>query len=282
MMKKAKYTVLVKALGALTAFCGLMGLFCLIDAERVARSAWQAVYMVAILSGGICNLLDPGKGRLSIAACAFYAIAAISSVIITAIIQGGLIYFVIWVTALLISFLRYMSAVKASEEDVPQQKKTNIGPVADQGWTMITNTSQSKCAVGIMRQSKVSLSGRAFNIYVDGVKTTSLQNGRSTRLILAPGRHVLGFAVGSNITAKLVLDLSPGSEANIMCLAKGSGIEAALTAVDVCSLASSAPPAPAQQQSGGAGCLLVVGILLLLFALGFLSIRFTVFFFPVK
>lgn len=280
-MKKVKYTVLVKVLGVLMVLLGLLGICLLIDAEPVARSAWQAVYMVCILAGGICNLLDHEKWNLSIFACLFYSIAAISSLIIAAIIHGGLIYFIVWGIALLISVLRCLSVANATGNNSAKQiKETQIK--ATQEAATIMNTSQGKCSVGIMRQSKVSLSGRAFNIYIDGVKTTSLQNGCATRLLLAPGRHVLGFAVGSKITGKVVLDMLPGSEANVMCCAKGSGVEASLTSVDVCSLASAAPSSSAQPQSGGAGCLIAFLILFLLFALGFFSVKFTVFFFPIK
>lgn len=143
------------------------------------------------------------------------------------------------------------------------------------------NLSKNKCRVGIMRQSKVGGSASSFSIYVDGVKTATIKNGGMTQLILAPGRHVLGFGnFGSKISGSITLDLNPGDEANVMCYMKASGkIEAVPTSVDVCSLAASNHPSQ-PQSSGGNGCLIAFIVIFLLFALGILSIRLTVFFVP--
>ncbi len=138
---------------------------------------------------------------------------------------------------------------------------------------------QEKCRLGIMRQSKVSLSGRVINIYIDGVKTTSIKNGGTTRLLLDPGRHIISLGIGSKITSRITLDLTPGSETNIMCYAKGSKAEAVLTSVDVCALASQTPSA--QPQSNGSGCL--IGLILFLIGMSILgvSIRFFVYLIPI-
>ena len=140
---------------------------------------------------------------------------------------------------------------------------------------------EMKCRVGIMRQSKVSFGGLDFNIYVDGVKTATIKNGGMTRLVLSPGSHTLGFSVGAKITSSVALTLEPGDEANVMCYAKGNGVEAVLTAVDVCALANSAPSAPVQ--ADGSGCLAgVIGLILLLIGLSILGVRIVFFFYPVN
>ena len=141
--------------------------------------------------------------------------------------------------------------------------------------------STNKCRVGIMRQSRVGGSASAFNIFVDGVKTTTIRNGGMTQLILTSGRHVIGFGIGSRISGSITLDLQPGNDVNVMCYMKASGkIEVVLTAVDVCALANSNQAAQ-PQSGGGNGCLDAFIIIFLLFALGILSIKFTVFFVPV-
>lgn len=141
--------------------------------------------------------------------------------------------------------------------------------------------STNKCRVGIMRQSRVGGSASAFNIFLDGVKTTTIKNGGMTQLVIAPGRHILGFGnMGSKISGSITLDLKPGDEVNVMCYMKASGkIEADLTAVDVCSLANSNQAAQ-PQSGGGNGCLIAFIIIFLLFAFGILSLKFTVFFVP--
>lgn len=143
--------------------------------------------------------------------------------------------------------------------------------------------TQGKCRVGIMRQSKVGGSASSFNVYVDGVKVTTIKNGAMTQLILTPGRHVIGFGIiGSKISGSITLDLEPDRDTNVACCMKASGkIEAALTSVDVCALANSSQ-AQQPQSGGGNGCLIAFLVIFLLFALGILSIRFTIFFIPVK
>lgn len=144
----------------------------------------------------------------------------------------------------------------------------------------IIDESQANCQVGIMRESRASGCASAFTIYVDGIKTTTLNNGKMTKLSLSPGKHVIGFStIGCKIKT-ITLELAPGSDANIMCCTTLSGIEAVLTSVDVCSLAGSSQPT--QPQSGGNGCLIAIFIVILLFALGILSIKFTVFFVPIN
>lgn len=139
---------------------------------------------------------------------------------------------------------------------------------------------QSKCRVGIMRQSKLNGGGSAFTIYVDGVKTTTIKNGGMTRLLLTPGRHTLAFGgMGLKVSGSITLDLTPENDVNVMCYAKGSGIESVLTDVDVCALANSNQSI--QKQSGGNGCLIAFIIVFFLFALGIISIKFTVFFVPI-
>ena len=144
--------------------------------------------------------------------------------------------------------------------------------------------SQLKCRVGIMRESKTNRGGSVFTIYVDGVKTTTIKNGGTTRLILEPGHHVIGFAgIGPKILSSITLNLAPGDDANLICYAKGSGIEVAPTPVDVCSLAGSTPPN--QAQSDGGGCLPVIGgLILLLIGLYILGVklRFFVFIAPIN
>lgn len=134
-------------------------------------------------------------------------------------------------------------------------------------------SAQSKCRVGIMRDSKVNSAGRSINIYIDGVKATSIKNGGTVRLLLDPGHHILGFGFGSKIVSEVSLNLSPGNDTNVTCSAKGTGIESALTPVDVCSLSESVQPT--QQQSNGSGCLAkAVGLILLLVGLSILGVRF--------
>ena len=146
----------------------------------------------------------------------------------------------------------------------------------------IIDQSQPKCQVGIMRESRASGCASAFTIYVDGIKTTMLNNGKMTRLTLSPGKHVIGFSTIGYKIKTISLELAPGSNANIMCHTTLSGIEAVLTSVDVCSLAESAQLTQPQSQSGGNGCLVAIFIVILLFALGILSIKFTVFFVPIN
>lgn len=146
------------------------------------------------------------------------------------------------------------------------------------------DTSNPKCRVGIKREAKANRGGSVFTIYVDGVKTTTIKNGGTTRLILAPGRHVIGFAgIGPKILSSITLNLEPGDDANLICYAKGSGIEVAQTPVDVCSFAESTPPV--QTQSSGGGCLPVIGGLILiligLYMLG-VKLRFFVYITPIK
>ena len=113
--------------------------------------------------------------------------------------------------------------------------------------------------------------------YVDGVETTKIKNGGMTRLLLTPGRHTLAFGgMGLKVSGSITLDLTPENDVNVMCYAKGSGIESVLTDVDVCALANSNQSI--QKQSGGNGCLIAFIIVFLLFALGIISIKFTVFF----
>lgn len=97
---------------------------------------------------------------------------------------------------------------------------------------------------------------------------------------LSPGHHVLGFGLGSRISSKITLDLVPGIDTNIMCYAKGSKVEATTTPVDVCALAGSI--LSSQPQSRGGGCLIAILVVLLLFALGVFSIRFTFFLVPIR
>ncbi len=143
------------------------------------------------------------------------------------------------------------------------------------------SSSQNKCRIGIMRQSKVGGSASSFSIYVDGVKVTTIKNGGITQLLLAPGRHVIGFGnIGSRILGSITLDLRPGNDVNIMCYMKASGkIEAVLTDVDVCALATSSQ-AGQPQSGGGNGCLIAFIVIFLLFALGILGIRLTIYLIP--
>lgn len=143
------------------------------------------------------------------------------------------------------------------------------------------NLVQSKCKVGIMRESKVNSAGRLINIYVDGVKTTSIKNDSTLRLLLTPGHHVLGFGFGSKITSKISLDLSNGEDVNITCYAKGTGIVSALTPVDVCALAESNQTA--QARATGSGCLpQVIGLILFLIGLSILGVRFVFYITPIS
>ena len=142
------------------------------------------------------------------------------------------------------------------------------------------DNSQTKCRVGIMRQASVNGGGTGITIFVDGVKVATLSNGRSTRLIIAPGRHVMGFGVGNTISCRVDLDLKPGTDTNLVCQKVWTGIEAKFTPVDVCSLA--APSTPTQPQANGAGCLVaIIGIGLFLIGMSILGVRLKIFFFPI-
>ena len=134
-------------------------------------------------------------------------------------------------------------------------------------------STQGKCRVGIIRQSKVAFSARDFNIYVDGAKVTSIKNGSSAFLALPPGQHVLAFGVGAKIYKKIVLDLTPANETNIMCYATANGIEAAETAIDVCA---------AQLQPDRNNRLnWIIGLILLLLGLSILGVKLTFFIVPI-
>lgn len=134
-------------------------------------------------------------------------------------------------------------------------------------------STQGKCRVGIIRQSKVAFSARDFNIYVDGAKVTSIKNGGSVFLALSPGQHVLGFGIGAKIYKKIALNLTPTSETNIMCYAKASGIEAVETAIDV--HASQLQPAKNNRLNW------IIGLILLLLGLSILGVKLTFFFVPI-
>ncbi len=127
METKPKYTIVTKIVGIFMIFIGIIGLVALKDAERVARSAFQSVYMASILAGGICNLLDFGKGFFSILACLFYVISALSSVFIAFILLGGAVYFVCWITAISVSLMRYNSITK-SRKNIPTEKNMPCSP----------------------------------------------------------------------------------------------------------------------------------------------------------
>lgn len=121
MESKPKYTAIVKVVGIFMVLIGIIGLIVLQDAERGTLSVCQTVYMASILCGGICNLLDSGKGPFSILACISYMISAFSSAIIALILLGGAIYFVLWIIAISISFMRYNSITK-SKKNSPTEK----------------------------------------------------------------------------------------------------------------------------------------------------------------
>ena len=233
--------------------------------------------------GGVFNLLDFGKISYSKGACFAYALALVLRFLfdITIAEEMHWDFLLMLIAALSISFLRYYSVRKLTPPQEPSQPDS-VAPVRTgvERQTYVVDNSQLKCRVGIMRESRVSGSGSAFTIYVDGIKTTTLNNGKMTRLSLSPGKHVIGFsAIGCKIKT-IALELAPGSNANIMCRTTLSGIEAVLTSVDVCSLAGSQQPA--QSPSGGSGCLVVIFVIILLFALGILSIKFTIFLVPIR
>jgi len=284
MGRKERFTVITKILGVCAILFSLIGFYVLfVYSENISLAIWNMVYMIFIPMGGVFNLLDFGKISYSKGAFISYALALVLRILFDITIAGEMhwVFLLMLTTAFLISFLRYCSVRKS----IPTHKPSQPDSVAHVGTgvelqTCIVDNSQPNCRVGIMRESRVSGSGSAFTIYVDGIKTTTLNNGKMTRLSLSPGKHVIGFStIGCKIKT-IALELAPGSDANIMCCTTLSGIEAVLTSVDVCSLAGSSQPT--QPQSGGNGCLIAIFIVILLFALGILSIKFTVFFVPIN
>lgn len=137
--------------------------------------------------------------------------------------------------------------------------------------------SQEKCKVGIMREARVGGGGSAFTVYVDGVKTTTIKNGESTRLLLSTGKHVIGFGgIRGKILGGISLNLAPDEPANIVCYTKGSGIEASLTSVDVCALAGRPPQARSNRVGAPAK---IFGLILFLLGLYIIGFRLKLFFY---
>ena len=281
-----RYALITKIVGAFMVLIAAIGFIVLKDADLGPRTTWETLYMLAVFVGGTFNLLDLGKGPFSILALVFYIISTGLSATIGIVFLGALSPdLLLMAGALLISSLR-CNAVLNKENADSDTGTSDLYPPHTSGSTVeegssIISASSAKCCVGIMRQSKVSFGGREFNIYVDGIKATSIKNGAMTRLVLAPGDHVLGFGVGAKITSTVTLTLNSGDEANVMCYAKGNGVEAVLTAVDVCALANAAPPASAQTDGGG--CLSgIIGLILILVGLSILfGIRIVFFFYPI-
>lgn len=140
--------------------------------------------------------------------------------------------------------------------------------------------SQTKCRLGIMRKASINGGGTGLNIFINGVLVASLSNGSSTRLLLDPGHHVIGFGIGNKISCKIDLDLKPDTDTNLVCQKVWTGVEAKFTPVDVCSLAVSSRSS--QPQASGSGCLIaMIGIGLLLIGMLILGVRLKIFFFPI-
>lgn len=276
MEKKARFTVITKILGVFSVLTMTIGFF-------ITDNAHPLLYldMASFFLGGIFNLLDFGKTSLSITAFIFYSISACLSAGLG--LSEGIISpdFIISFIALIITLLRYSSVQK-----VEQRKKATTSSISvkNEPQAYIVDSSQPKCRVGIMREARSSGSASAFTVYVDGVKTTTIKNGGTTRLILSPGCHVIGFAgIGGKILSSITLNLAPGSDANLMCYARGSGIEVSPTPVDVCSLVE--PSQSTQAQSDGSGCLAqIIGLILLFIGLYILGVGLKLFVFiaPVR
>lgn len=286
MQSKPRYSILTKIVGVLMVLFTISGFYVLVSYEDISLLfLWHLAYMAFIGMGAVFNLLDSGKNDFSKYSCVSYVISLILRILfdlmITQTAHWGLL--IILTAASLISILRYISVSKGNRKRRKAMRKKLSEPtntMITNPYTSAVNTSQSKCRVGIMRQAKVSGGGSAFTIYVDGVETTKIKNGGMTRLLLTPGRHTLAFGgMGLKVSGSITLDLTPENDVNVMCYAKGSGIESVLTDVDVCALANSNQSI--QKQSGGNGCLIAFIIVFLLFALGIISIKFTVFFVPV-
>ncbi len=200
MIEKPKYTVITKIVGIFMIFIGVIGLVVLKDAEKVARSAFQAVYMSSILAGGICNLLDFGKGFFSILACFFYIISALSSVFIAFILLGGAIYFVVWITAATFSLMRYNSILK-----VKRSKNSRNENFATQSCTLAseTNTLDYKLTrptsgpknyeIVIFRKSQLQSSAKTYTVFIDGTQAGKLRNGGTLSIRTNVGTHRLDF-----------------------------------------------------------------------------------------
>lgn len=277
---KAKYTVITKIIGIFMVLLGITGIYFLNDIENMSLVLWHLMYILFIPVGGILNIFDFAKTTYcSKFACFSYAVALIFRVFFDIAIAQKMHwdFLLILAVALSLSILRFRSVSKAiqSKEASPIPVRTGF-----ERKTYVVDNSKPECQVGIIRESRASGCASALTIYVDDIKTTTLNNGKMTKLSLSPGKHVIGFStIGCKIKT-IALELAPGSNANIMCRTTLSGIEAVLTSVDVCSLAGSQQPA--QSTSGGSGCLVVIFVIILLFALGILSIKFTVFLVPIR
>lgn len=269
MTRKARFTVITKILGAFMVLAMIVGF---LISENIY--SWLYVYMFLVLIGGISNLLDFGKGPWAILAFTFYLLSACIGAAIG--FDDGILSldFIVSFFAMLISAFRCFSVLKSTQVHKPSQPDS-VASVRTgvERQTYSVDSSKPKCRVGIMREARAGGSASAFSIYIDGVKTTTIKNGSTTRLILSPGRHVIGFGwLGPKISESITLDLDPGTDANLMCYVKGSGIEAVPTSVDVCSIADKAPPV--QSQPDGSGCLPVIGgLILLLIGLYILGVR---------
>lgn len=123
-----------------------------------------------------------------------------------------------------------------------------------------------KCRIGIKREAKSAFSLRKFDILVDGVAITSIDNGDTIQFGIDAGQHEVGIAIGKKVYATLPVTLSAGEDANIVCQATSTGAKMELTPVDVCGLAESQRPIPEIHiHQGGNGCLVnLIGALLVL------------------
>lgn len=110
MEKKAKYTVLIKILGAAMVLIASVGFIVLKDTDLKERAVWEFLYMLSIFAGGLFNLLDFGKGIFSTLAFISYLLSAVFSVSIGLVFSGSISGdFLLVLTAVLISMMRFLS-----------------------------------------------------------------------------------------------------------------------------------------------------------------------------
>ncbi len=135
------------------------------------------------------------------------------------------------------------------------------------------------CRIGIKREAKSAFSLRKFNILVDGVVITSIDNGGTIQFGIDAGQHEVGIAIGKKVYATLPVTLSAGEDVNIVCQATSTGAKMELTPVDVCGLAESQQPVPIiHVHPAGNGCLvnLIAAFLILIGIFIFLCAIFDV------
>ena len=121
-----KYKRLANAVGIIMVLTAVAGFIALKDAERVARSAWQTVYMVFILMGGIVNLFDNNNDSRARCACLSYIAASLLSAAIGIVFRGGIhADFLLIFVACLISLIRYGSILKEKKENDIDTKIVN-------------------------------------------------------------------------------------------------------------------------------------------------------------